>query len=195
MASNDALAVLLGCSNNETNAEQLRIDHGPFFIPYPEYSTPMESPFGLVLTGNPVHDRERVQVRIAAVQAGLHVDIYHKGKVIFPLDKMTIRQERIMILCDYLDGIYERCLLGGFAPNPKVLPWGFNPADWANPRQIQERIVRDVPAGESVVLPWWLNLQGEQTLLLLPHDFIMEDYNLSDFLQDWVLQEEDEQEG
>ncbi|KAL2006256.1 hypothetical protein VTN00DRAFT_9910 [Thermoascus crustaceus] len=190
MASN-VMTWILGCSRNETEAEQLRIDHGPFDIPYPENSTPMESPFGLILTGNPAHDRERVQIRIAAAQTGLHIDIYHKGKVIFPLGKMTNRQHRIMILCNRLDRTFERCILGGFALNPKALPWGFDPSVWADARRIQEWIKRDSNNRPAEKQPWQRYLQGQLRLPLFGHEFLMEDYDLADFLEDWVLQEGD----
>lgn len=75
--------------------------------------------------------------------------------------------------------------------NPKALPWGFDPAVWADARRIQEWIKRDNdnnrPAEKQ---PWQRYFQGQLRLSLFGHEFLMEDYDLVDFLEDWVLQEE-----
>jgi hypothetical protein len=98
------------------------------------------SPFGLHLTGFNENDRDRIQIRIAAQQAGLAVDVMNGGQVVAhgeltPLQRMVI---------DQLHAIERNHQEqhGNSFHTAALRPLSFDPTAYGSPAQIQERIPR-----------------------------------------------------
>ncbi|WEW57703.1 hypothetical protein PRK78_003170 [Emydomyces testavorans] len=135
------MAYNFGKSENRTIAEKLRLDHGPFIIPYPSHSSRQEMPFGLTLAGSGRIDYERIQIRIAALQHGLKVLVNHNGKVVLAPNSSSLGQG-IKSISDQLDWIYLRFYKYKRIVTPKDCPVGFYSSHWRNPREVQTRIPR-----------------------------------------------------
>ncbi|EFW14195.1 hypothetical protein D8B26_002440 [Coccidioides posadasii str. Silveira] len=134
------MAFNFGMSNNSTVAEQQRIEHGPFVIPFPRGKTREESPFGLQLSGNHRMDNERVQIRIAALQHGMTVLVENGGNILTPRHPGT-KSRKILEISDDLDSIYAR-FYADKTFTTKDRPSGYVAAHWNDPAKIQERIPR-----------------------------------------------------
>src|SRR5437773_5267513 len=132
------MAYNFGRSDNKTAGERMRLDHGPFLIPCPSWSTPEQEPFGLIMTGFNNIDYDRVQVRIAAMQVGLDVQVEDGGKVIYPMPIVSQAQLAVKATVDMIDRVYDE-FVNGRNIRGCHRPVGFLPHLWASPRVIQAR--------------------------------------------------------
>ncbi|GAD98201.1 predicted protein [Paecilomyces variotii No. 5] len=182
------LATHIGQGQAICDAEVYRLSLRPFTIPFPESGTLTESPFGLVLTGDRALDYQRVHIRIAAVQAGMYVDIPDGGHLYYSNNNITGLQFGIMryskALDEYAKRVWQR---GKIVVCPKYLPWGFRREDWNSADKIQQWIDRSAPEDdghtdtESERRGVSMRQQGQA-------DDMEEPVNFSDWLQDWALE-------
>src|SRR5438034_9165725 len=122
------MAYNFGRSDNKTAGERMRLDHGPFLIPCPRWSTPEQEPFGLTMTGFNNIDYDRIQIRIAATQVGLHVQVESGGRIVYPT---TVARAHVDVkaMADMIDRVYNEFVKG---KNIKGChrPVGFLPHLW-----------------------------------------------------------------
>lgn len=196
------LAGYLGRAWGLSAAEKYRSDLGTFVIPCPEGSTAMERPFGMLLTGHRTLDFQRVHVRIAAVQAGLVVDITNHGNIICISPPLNPLQFLIMQLAYKLEG-YGRKIQRehGMALCAKFIPWGFRTDDWASADRVQKLIERTFSEEDDMTTVIGLEdgnvsvqKQEQETGNAEDAEDVEDikdaDVNFNDWLEDWVTKDD-----
>jgi hypothetical protein len=149
------MAYNYGKSEGKSFGEKCRRDHGSFEITAPKGRTPIERPFGLRLSGDRRMDYERIQLRIAARQAGLIVDDEDEGKIKWkPGAKLSQLQTIVIRKAERGDQVWEQHGFGNRITSTGDTPVGFVPALWQNAAMIQARIPRDADADNGDETRW-----------------------------------------
>ncbi|KAJ9300616.1 hypothetical protein DTO271G3_1780 [Paecilomyces variotii] len=184
------LASRLGQGWGLSEAEKYRSDLGPFVIPFPKDTTVMERPFGIILTGHRALDFQRVHIRIAAVQAGLTIDVKNGGIIISSKSPLTALQFGIMRFANKLEAFgYRMRSEEGMKLCPLYTPWGFRKDDWSHALKIQELIDRTATKGTEADTTTGADGKGiSKKQQKGDADDIEELVNFSDWLEDWVLE-------
>lgn len=176
----DRLARYLGTGRAICEAERYRLSLRPFTIPWPHNGSLVENPFGMILTGDRALDYQRVHIRIAAVQAGLFIDIPDGGHLYYRNDNISGLQYGIMRYSKALDDYALKVWYGGkIMLSTEFIPWGFYKEDWDSAEKIQQWIIRSNPED---------NEEYTESEASVPMEQEEDPINFSDWLQDWVLE-------